>query len=78
MLYIKTFHCENCGCKNFIKEHTFSVEFRNVNFTDDLIFTEVPEVAYACRDCGERYSQEDMKTSLKNMIKAYKDNISCQ
>ena len=72
--YSKTFKCDSCNCRNFSKEYSFMVEFRSVNFTDDLIFTECNKEIYVCKDCGKKYDENEMKESVKNMIKAYKED----
>ena len=62
------FLCGKCKNKNFIRIYNFSVQFRKVNFSDDLIYDEVTEEVYQCTHCNETFSKYQIDKSLKEMI----------
>ncbi len=62
------FLCDQCSNKNFIRIYSFSVHFRRVNFSDDLIHDEVTNVIYQCTHCKKTFSKHQMEKSLKGMI----------
>lgn len=62
------FLCDKCKNKNFIRIYNFSVQFRKVNFSDDLIYDEVTEEIYQCTHCKETFSKHQINKMLKEMI----------
>jgi hypothetical protein len=70
----KNFRCDVCKNGRFEKIYTFSIDFRTVNFTDDIIYDIVDECFYMCKDCGELYTEEEIRDSLKNIIIKYKED----
>jgi nitrate reductase cytochrome c-type subunit len=45
------FLCDNCQGRDFVRLYSFSVSFRRVNFSDDLVHDEVKEEIYRCTQC---------------------------
>ena len=62
------FLCDKCKNKNFIQIYNFSLQFRRVNFSDDLIYDEVPEEVYQCTHCHKTFSKHQIETGFKDMI----------
>jgi hypothetical protein len=62
------FLCDQCSNKNFIRIYSFSIHFRRVNFSDDLIGDEVINVIYQCTHCKKTFSKHQIQKSLKGMI----------
>lgn len=62
------FLCDKCKNKNFIRIYNFSVQFRKVNFSDDLIYDAVTEEIYQCTHCNETFSKHQINEMLKEMI----------
>ena len=62
------FLCDKCSNKNFLRIYNFSVHFRRVNFSDDLIYDEVTEVTYQCTHCKKNFTRHQIEKSLKGMI----------
>ncbi len=62
------FLCDKCKNKNFIRIYNFSVQFRRVNFSDDLIYDEVTEEIYQCTHCHKTFSKHQIEIKLKEMI----------
>jgi hypothetical protein len=61
------FLCDNCKNKNFIKVYTFSIQFRKVNFSDDLIHDEIAEENYQCTHCNRTFSKHQIVTRLNEI-----------
>lgn len=62
------FLCDKCKGKNFIRIYNFSVQFRRVNFSDDLLYDEVTGEVFQCTHCMETFSKHQIETKLKEMI----------
>ncbi len=62
------FLCDKCKNKNFIRIHNFSVQFRRVNFSDDLLYDEITVEMFQCTHCKKTFSKHQIKTELKEMI----------
>jgi hypothetical protein len=62
------FLCDQCRNKNLIQIYNFSVHFRRVNFSDDLIHDEVTEIIYQCTHCKKTFSKYQIEKTLKEMI----------
>lgn len=62
------FLCDKCRNKNFIRICNFSVNFRGVNFSDDLIYDELTKVTYQCTHCKNTFSKQEIEKRLKEMI----------
>ncbi len=62
------FLCDKCKNKNFIRIFNFSVQFRKVNFSDDLIYDELTEEIYQCTHCHTIFSKHQIETRFKEMI----------
>ena len=72
--YTKNFNCNHCGSKDFKKVYNFSVNFKNVNFSDNLIYDVNPKCVYVCIECGERYSYKYIQESIQRIIDKYKND----
>lgn len=70
------FLCDNCKGKDFIKLRNFSVHFRNVNFSDELIYDEVSEEIYQCVHCKKTFTKKEIETGIKGLIDKKKKNLS--
>jgi hypothetical protein len=62
------FLCDQCRNKDFIQIYNFSIHFRGVNFSDDLIHDEVTEIIYECTHCKKTFSKYQIEKTLKEMI----------
>jgi len=62
------FLCDKCKSKNFIRIYNFSVQFRRVNFSDDLLYDEVTGEVFQCTHCKKTFSENQIETELKEMI----------
>lgn len=60
--------CDSCKNKNFIRICNFSVQFRKVNFSDDVIYDEVTEELYQCTHCQKTFLKHQIEARLKEMI----------
>ena len=72
--YEKFFTCKVCQGTLFEKNYTFSVSFKEVNFTNDLIYDEHGITEYGCKQCGEIYTKEEIRKTIKDVIRKYKEN----
>ena len=72
--YTKDFVCKSCKSADFNKIYNFSVDFKNVNFSDSLIYDINPKCVYVCIECGERYSYEYIQESIQRIIDKYKND----
>jgi len=72
--YTKKFICPNCCEKDFTKVHNFSVEFRSVNFSDDILSEKKSSMGYICKSCGEMYTAEFITQYLEDIIIKYKND----
>jgi len=70
------FLCDKCNNKNFIKLRNFSVQFRNVNFSDELIYDEVIEEIYQCIHCKKTFTTKQVEAGLKALINEKKKTLS--
>lgn len=73
-VYSKTFCCLDCNGKMFNKSYSFIVNFKTVNFTDDLIYDEKDVAVYVCKDCGKEYTYEFIREYMKDYITKYKND----
>ena len=63
------FLCDECKNRDFVRIYNFSVRFRSVNFSDDLMYDEVVEERYQCTRCQKIFSKPKIDTRLRKMIK---------
>jgi hypothetical protein len=70
------FLCDTCKNKNFIKLRNFSVQFRNVNFSNELIYDEVIEEIYQCTHCKKTFTKKQIESGLKALINEKKKTLS--
>ena len=61
------FLCEKCKNKNFIKIFNFSIQFRKVNFSDELIYDEMTEEIYQCSHCNRTFSKYQIEKRFKEI-----------
>ena len=61
------FLCDECNNKNFILIYNFSVNFRKVNFSDNLIRDEVIEKIFQCTHCQKTFNETQIKTKLNEI-----------
>lgn len=59
--------CDNCKNKNFIRVYNFALQFRKVNFSDDVMYDEVSEELYRCTHCQKIFTKQQMDARLKEM-----------
>jgi len=62
------FLCDKCKNKDFVRIYNFSVQYRRVNFSDDLIYDEVIEEICQCTHCNRTFSKHQIEKRLKEMI----------
>jgi hypothetical protein len=62
------FLCDKCENKNFIRIYNFSVQFRRVNFSDDLLYDEVTGEIFQCTHCKRTFSRRQIEEKLKEMV----------
>ena len=62
------FSCASCGHIRFSKEYVFSMEFKNVDFSDDPVYDRVTEEIYVCKGCKCRH-----KISLGEIIERLRE-----
>jgi len=73
--YKKFFKCDYCkGGTSFSKVHSFNVSFREVNFTDELIYDVNDVIRYECKQCSNIFTEEEIKENLKEIIRKYKED----
>jgi hypothetical protein len=60
--------CDNCKNKNFIRIYNFSVRFRRVNFSDDVLYDEVTEELYQCTHCQKTFSKQQTDECVRRLI----------
>jgi hypothetical protein len=60
--------CDNCKNKNFIRVYNFALQFRKVNFSDDVISDEVSEELYQCTHCQKIFTKQEIDARLKTMV----------
>jgi hypothetical protein len=61
--------CDNCKNKNFIRIYKFALQFRKVNFSDDVMYDEVSEELYQCTHCQKIFTKQQIGARLKDMAK---------
>jgi len=72
--YTKFFKCDYCKSSSFTKIYSFNVLFKEVNFTDELIY-DINEVKkYECNQCGNMIGEDEIKNKLKEIIRKYKED----
>lgn len=62
------FLCDKCQGKDFVRLHNFSVSFRTVNFSDNLVYDEVKEEIYRCTQCQKTFTKNQIDARVKEMI----------
>jgi hypothetical protein len=62
------FLCDKCKNKNFVRIYNFSVHFRSVNFSDDLMYDQVVEEMYQCTHCQKFFSKPRIDAELRERI----------
>ena len=62
------FLCDRCKNKDFVRIYNFSVHFRSVNFSDDLMYDQVVEEIYQCIHCQKIFSKTNIDAELRNWI----------
>jgi transcription elongation factor Elf1 len=72
--YTKDFSCPFCNGLEFEKVFKFSVDFKNVNWTDNIVYDINKEELYICRMCGEKFTIEYMQESMERIINKYKND----
>ncbi len=61
------FLCDECKNKDFIRIYKFSVQFRSVNFSEDLIHDQVTNAIYQCTHCKKTFSKHQVEEGLKSI-----------
>lgn len=62
------FLCDKCKNKKFIRIYNFSIQFRRVNFSDDLLYDEVTGEIFQCTHCKRTFSRRQIEEKLKEMV----------
>lgn len=63
------FLCDNCQGRDFVRLYSFSVSFRRVNFSDDLVHDEVKEEMYRCTQCQKTFTRAQIDARVKEMVR---------
>ncbi|MBW2339054.1 MAG: hypothetical protein JRF50_01715 [Deltaproteobacteria bacterium] len=69
------FLCDECKNRDFVRIYNFSVRFRSVNFSDDLMYDEVVEERYQCTRCQKIFSKLKIDTRLRKMIDKKRESV---
>jgi hypothetical protein len=72
--YTKFFKCDYCKGSSFTKKHSFKVDFKEVNFTNELIYDLTEVKKFKCDQCGRTYTEIIIKETLKELIRKYKED----
>ncbi len=72
---IEYFQCDKCKGKDFKKIYNFSMRFRKVNFSDNLVYDKIVEEIYQCTNCLKRFSAKDIEKGLQE-IKRIRKGLS--
>ncbi|MBN1101888.1 MAG: hypothetical protein JXL84_00590 [Deltaproteobacteria bacterium] len=67
------FRCGDCQNKDFRQVFNFSIKFRTVNFSDELIYDRITDEVYECTRCGRTFTRDEVERSLSN----FKRNRRC-
>lgn len=59
--------CDKCKNKNFLRIYNFAVQFKRVNFSDDVIYDEISEELYQCTHCQKTFTKQQIEAHLKEM-----------
>lgn len=62
------FLCDECKNKDFVRIYNFSVRFRTVNFSDELMYDEVVEELYQCTQCKKTFLKRHIDKRLQEII----------
>jgi len=62
------FLCDRCKSKDFVRIYNFSVRFRSVNFSDDLMYDQVVEEIYQCTHCQKIFSKPNIDAELRKWV----------
>ena len=62
------FSCDGCNNRNFVRIYNFSVRFRTVNFSDELMYDEVVEELYQCTQCQKTFRRHQIDSRLREVI----------
>jgi hypothetical protein len=62
------FLCDECENKDFVRIYNFSVRFRTVNFSDEMMYDEIVEESYQCTKCKKIFPKRHVDKRLKEMI----------
>jgi transcription elongation factor Elf1 len=71
-VYRNEFRCSNCKNTTFQQTYKFIVDFKTVNFTDELIYDEHRITEYVCMVCGATYTTDEISKTMKDTIEKYK------
>lgn len=63
------FLCDKCKNKDFVQLSNFSVQFRKVNFSDNLLHDEITEKIFQCTHCSKTFSIQQIESKLKEIIR---------
>ena len=69
------FLCDKCQGKEFVKLHSFTVRFRSVNFSDDLVHDEVKEEVYRCTQCQKIFTKSQIDARVKEIINQRRQSL---
>ena len=62
------FLCDRCKNKDFVQITNFSIHFRKVNFSDNLLHDEITEEIYQCNHCKKTFSIQQIESKLNQII----------
>ncbi|MBW1691225.1 MAG: hypothetical protein DRG87_02390 [Deltaproteobacteria bacterium] len=68
--------CDKCKNKNFIRIYNFAVQYKKVNFSDDVIYDDVAEELYQCTHCQKIFTEQQIKAGLKRLAEERLNSFS--
>jgi len=67
------FRCGACQNKDFRQVYNFSMKFRTVNFSEELMYDRITDEVYECTRCGRTFTRDEVEKTLSN----FKRNRRC-
>ncbi len=58
------FVCDSCSNKDFKLVYNFSLRYRGVNFSDDLMYQRLREEKYECTGCKKAFTRQQIEEGL--------------
>ena len=69
------FLCDSCQNKDFKLIYSFSIRFRGVNFSDELIYDKLTDEIYQCTKCNKTFTKDQVEEGLNEIKVSIKGRI---